>query len=154
MNSSRSRYFITSVVCVLACMGSKTAAAQSAAPCSLLSSNQVSAAIGVTAGAGTPIANTGCSWTVTSPHIIVTLSLWNGSKWDQMKMPLPGMTKTPVTGLGDDAVFTIMGPDAKFTTLSVKKGGTVYTFKVYGVDAPKQQSVEQALAANALANLH
>jgi hypothetical protein len=154
MKSSHSRHFITGVICVLACMGSKTAAAQSAAPCSLLTSAQVSAAVGVTAGAGTPIANTGCSWTVTSPHIIVTLSLWDGGKWDQMKAPLPGMTKTPVSGLGDDAVFTAMGPDAKFTTLSVKKGGTVYTFKVYGVDAPKQRSTEQALAANALANVH
>ena len=155
MKTSRSRHFMIGVICVLAGMGSKTAAAQSpAAPCSLLSSAQVSAAVGATAGEGKPIANTGCSWSVASPHIIASLSLWDGNKWDQMKVPLPGTTNTPVAGLGDDAVFSSMGSDVKFISLSVKKGSTVFVLKVYGVDEAKQHSAEQTLAANVLANLH
>jgi hypothetical protein len=153
MKSNRLRYFVLVTICAFAGLGSKTAAAQSAAPCSLLNSAQVSAAIGAAAGEGTPIANTGCTWTSAKPHIVATLSLWDGSKWDRMKLPIAGMTKTPVSGLGDDAVFSSMGSDVKFTALSVKKGGTVYMIKVYGVDESKQRTAEQALASNVLANL-
>jgi len=155
MNANHSRHFVIGLICIFAGLGTKTAAAQAAvAPCSLLNSGQVTAAIGATVGEGKPIADTGCSWTSATPHIVVTVSLWDGAKWDRMKAPLPGATKTPVSGVGDDAIFTAMGPNAEFTTLSVKKGATVYTLKVYGVDAPKQRSAEQALAGNLVGNLH
>ena len=66
MKSNYSRYFIIACICVSASLGSKTAAAQAAAPCSLLTSAQVTAAVGVSVGAAQPIANTGCSWS--APH--------------------------------------------------------------------------------------
>ena len=47
MKSNFSRHFITVCICASAALGSKTAAAQSAAPCSLLTSAQVTAAVGV-----------------------------------------------------------------------------------------------------------
>jgi hypothetical protein len=140
------------LVGVLTGLGSGTAAAQAPAPCSLLNTGQVTAAIGATAAEGKPIANTGCSWNV--GRVIVTLSLWDATRWDKMKAPFVGATKSPVSGLGDDAFFSAMGDNGRFTTLTVKKGATAYVLKVYGVDEAKQRSAEQALAVNVLANLH
>ena len=153
MKSNYLRHFVTVCICVSAVLGSKTAAAQSAAPCSLLTSAQITAAVGVSVGAAQPIANTGCSWT--APHMIVSLSLWDGSKWDKMKTPAPGMNRTSVSGLGDDAFYTTMGPASgkQMATLSVKKGGTAYLIKVYGPDVAQQMSMEKTLAGSVLASL-
>ena len=154
MKSHYLRHFVTACICLSAVLGSRTADAQSGvAPCSLLTSAQVTAAVGVSVGAAQPIATTGCSWT--APHIIVTLSLWDGSKWDQMKTPVPGMNRTAVSGLGDDAFYTTMGPASgkQFATLSVKKGSTAYLIKVYGPNVTDEMSMEKALAGNVLANL-
>jgi hypothetical protein len=154
MKTNYSRLFVIGCICVSAVLGSKTAAAQSAtAPCSLLTSAQVTAAVGVSVGAAQPIANTGCSWT--APHMIVTVSLWDGSKWDRMKTPAPGMNRTPVSGLGDDAFYTMLGSASgnQIATLSVKKGSTAYLIKVYGPNVTDQMSMEKTLAGNVLANL-
>jgi hypothetical protein len=153
MKSNYLRHFIIACICASATLGSKTAAAQSVAPCSLLTSAQVTAAVGVSVGAAQPIAGTGCSWT--APHMIVTVSLWDGSKWNQMKTPAPGMNRTAVSGLGDDAFYTTIGPGSgkQFVTLSVKKGGTAYLIKVYGPPVTDQMSMEKALAGNVLSKL-
>ena len=108
--------------------------------------------MGATVGNGEPIATTGCTWSWGRAK--TTLSLWDASKWDQMKAPLPGMTKSSVSGLGDDAVSSTMGTSKQFAVLSVKKGATVYLFKVYGVDSPSDQlSIEKTLAADVLTAL-
>jgi hypothetical protein len=154
MKSNFSRHFVIACICVSAALGSKTAAAQSATlPCSLLTSAQVTAAVGVNVGAAQPIANTGCSWT--APHMIVTVSLWDGSKWDRMKTPLPGTSRTEVAGLGDDAFYTTLGSASgkQIATLSVKKRSTAYLIKVYGPNVMDQMSMEKTLAGNVLANL-
>jgi hypothetical protein len=154
MKSNYPRYFIITCICISATLGSRTAAAQSApTPCSLLTSAQVTAAVGVSVGAAQPIANTGCSWS--GPHMMVTVSLWDGNKWEQMKTPLSGMSRTPVSGLGDDAFYTTMGPASgkQLATLSVKKGITAYLIKVYGPSVTDQMSMEKTLAGNLLAVL-
>jgi hypothetical protein len=154
MKSNYSRHFIVACICATAVLGSKTAAAQSApTPCSLLTSAQVTAAVGVSVGAAQPIANTGCSWT--APHMIVTVSLWDANKWDQMKAPVPGMNRNSVSGLGDDAFYTTMGPASgkQIATLSVKKGSTAYLIKVYGPTVTEQMSMEKTLARNVVATL-
>jgi hypothetical protein len=153
MKSNRSRHFMIACICASAVLGSKTAAAQSAAPCSLLTAAQVTAAVGVSVGAGQPIATTGCSWS--GPHMIVTLSLWDGNKWDKMKTPMPGMSRTPISGLGDDAFLTTLGSASgnQFATLSVKKGSTAYLLKVYGGNVTDQMAMEKTLAGEVLANL-
>jgi hypothetical protein len=153
MKSNFSRNFFIACICASAALGSKTAAAQSVAPCSLLTSAQVTATVGVSVGAAQPIANTGCSWS--APHMIITVSLWDGGKWDQMKTPVPGMNRTSVSGLGDDAFYTTMGPASgkQFATLSVKKGSTAYLIKVYGPSLTEQMSIEKTLAGDVLAKL-
>jgi hypothetical protein len=151
MKSSGVRNFSIAVICIAAGLSSRSAAAQGAsAPCNLLTAAQVGTAVGASVGAPQVIGTTGCSWS--APHIIVSVSLWDASKWEQMKTPLPGAAKTSVAGLGDDAFLTTIGkPDKQFVTLSVKKGATAYVFKVYGVSAPRQASMENTLAADVLA---
>ena len=154
MKSNYSRHFITACICASAVLGSKTAAAQSGpSPCSLLTSAQVTAVVGVSVGAAQPIANTGCSWT--APHMIVTVSLWDANKWDQMKAPFPGTNRSSVSGLGDDAFYSTMGPASgkQIATLTVKKGSTAYLIKVYGPSVTEQMSMEKTLAGNVLAKL-
>ena len=139
---------------VFATFGTPYAVAQSGStPCGLLTSAQVGAAVGATVGNGEPIATTGCTWSWGRAK--TTLSLWDASKWDQMKSaPLPGVTKSSVSGLGDDAFSATMGTSKQFAVLNVKKGATVYIFKVYGVDSPSDQlSIEKTLAADVLATL-
>ena len=88
--------------------------------------------------------------------MLVTLSLWDGSAsgWSKIKIPLPGVTKTPVSGLGDDAIYSTLGPAAKqYVTLSVKKGNTAYLFKVYGPTVTEQMTMEKTLAGNVLGKL-
>jgi hypothetical protein len=89
--------------------------------------------------------------------MMVTLSLWDGSAagWGKIKTSLPGVSKTLVSGLGDDAILTTMGPASgkQFVTLSVKKGATAYLFKVYGPTAAEQISMEKTLASDVLGKL-
>jgi hypothetical protein len=153
MKFNVSWHFIFACICSLSGFGLWTAAAQAGpAPCSLLTSAEVSAAVGANVGAAQPIANTGCSWS--APHIIVTVSLWDASDWAKFKTPLPGTTRTAVSGFGDDAFFSTMGSAEKqFTTLTVKKGSTAYVIKVYGGNATDQLSKEKTLAGNVLAKL-
>src|ERR1700733_3101587 len=101
-------YCVALVVCGFAAFGSHAAVAQSTpAPCSVLTPAQVSAALGVSTDAGQPIGTTGCTWS--SAHVKATVSFWDASKWDRMKTPLPGMTKTPIGGFGDDAFVGTVG---------------------------------------------
>jgi hypothetical protein len=153
MKSNGSRHFIFACICSLTALGSWTAEAQAGpAPCSLLTSAEVTAAVGTNVGAAQPIATTGCSWT--APHVIVTISLWDASDWGRMKSPLPGTSRTAVSGFGDDAFFSTIGSGEKqFTTLTVKKGSTAYVIKVYGGNATDQMSKEKTLAGNVLARL-
>jgi hypothetical protein len=136
-----------------AMIGTLEVVAQSGStPCGLLTAAQVSAAVGGTVGNGEPIATTGCTWSW--GRAMTTLSLWDASKWDHMKAPLPGMTKSSVSGLGDDAFSSTMGTSKQFVVLSVKKGATAYLFKVYGVESPADQlSIEKTLAADVLTTL-
>lgn len=65
--------------------------------------------------------------------------------------PAPGFTKTPVSGLGDDAFYTLIGP---FGSLSVKKGDTVFIVRIYGIpDTDKQLAIDKSLAHEVIARM-
>ena len=137
-------------LCTLALFAFPGASEAATEPCKLLTPAEIGGALGATFGAGEPIGTTGCSWSSATPHMIVTVSLWPPAEWDRMKAggTLPGTTTTPVSGLGDDAFYATI---AQYVVLYVKKGQTVYLFKVYGVkDQAKQMSVEKTLAGDAL----
>jgi hypothetical protein len=152
MDSKHAMVLVVGIVCGLAAGGSRPASAETPpAPCALLTVDEVSAALGAKVSAGDPIATTGCSWSVKVPHTIVTVSLWPGDSFAGMKVPLANITKSPVSGVGDDAVLATV---ANFVSLSVKKGDVVFIVKVYGVPDPnKQASIEKTLALDVLGRL-
>ncbi len=117
--------------------------------CKLLTPAQVGAALGADAGAAQAIGSTGCQWS--AQPLRVTLVRYDASGWQKMNQPLPGVTRTQLAGVGDDAVYTTLG---SLTTLSVKKGEGVFVIRVYGVHPQaRQMAVEKSLARDALANL-
>jgi hypothetical protein len=62
--------------------------------------------------------------------------------------PIPGLTKTDLAGVGDAAFYATV---AGLTSLSVKKGSTVFVLHVYGVPgAARQMAIEKALALDVL----
>lgn len=135
---------------LLVCAGVLLAGSARAAtdPCKLLTSAQVGSAVGGQFGEAEPIGKTGCSWTQAKPHVIVTVSLWPPTEWDRIKANPLGGKIIPASGLGEDAFYATI---AQYVVLYVKKGGTVYLFKVYGVaDQAKQMSAEKTLALQAM----
>jgi hypothetical protein len=157
MNTKISRPALALLAVAGTMLGTATLAAQpSPGPCALLTAAQVSSALGVTVGAGAPIATTGCSWT--APDFMTTVSVMDASRWEEMKAPLPGITRTPVAALGDDAFFTVLGEKigaGGMPILTVKRGGTAYVLKVYTRlrSVSEQMAIERRLAANLLAAL-
>jgi len=123
--------------------------AGSVAPCEWVTLAQVKAAMGVDMNAGTPIFNTGCSWHGSAASVNVTLSFQLASKWwAAIKAPIVPYVKTPVSGIGDEAIYIKGG---NLVWLSVKKGDRILNVKVYGVnDEAKQKAIEKSLALAAL----
>jgi phosphodiesterase/alkaline phosphatase D-like protein len=121
-------------------------------PCALLSRDQVSAAVGAGVGAGSPIAQTGCTWTTTAPpNVIVTVSMQSEKMFAAVKASNPPKTtKTSVSGVGDEAIFTgVQG----FSSLWVRKGTKFLLVRIYGVSVPEAQTKLKTLAANAVSKL-
>jgi hypothetical protein len=155
MASRHAKVLLVGVVCGLSLLTGRIAYAQSARdPCALLTQPQVSSAVGAMVGAGQPIGTTGCQWSTQdethakSGKMVVTLSLLDERAFPK-SAPSPGFALAPVSGIGDDAVFTTVGP---YSSLAVKKGKSVFVVRVYGVpDQPKQQAIEKSLAKDVLA---
>jgi hypothetical protein len=126
-----------------------SALADSVAPCDWVTLSQVKAAMGVDMNAGMPIFNTGCSWHGSTERVDVTLSFQLASKWwAAIKAPIVPYIKTPVSGIGDEAIYIKGG---NLVWLSVKKGDKILNVKVYGVnDEAKQKTIEKTLALETL----
>jgi hypothetical protein len=158
MDSKHRMGFVVGIVCALAACSSRTAYAEAPTdPCALLTPAQVSAVVGVTVGAGQPIGTTGCQWSTatqgnpTNAPVRATLALWDAAAFADMKTPLPGFTKTPASGIGEDAVYATA---RTLTTLGVKKGNVAFVIRLYGVPGQdKQMATEKALALDVLAAL-
>lgn len=121
-------------------------------PCTLLAQDQVSAVLGVSVGAGSPIANTGCSWKATgASKAVVTVSLQSEKMFAGAKSSsAPNMTKTSVSGVGDEAIFTgIQG----FSSLWIRKGTTFLLVRVYGLPVSEAQTKLKDLAVKAVSKL-
>jgi hypothetical protein len=125
--------------------------ASSAAPCEWVTLTQVKTAMGSEMNAGTPIFDTGCSWHGSAERVNVTLSFQLASKWwAAIKAPMVPYVKTPISGIGDEAIYIKGG---NLVWLSVRKGDRILNVKVYGVsDEVKQKTIEKTLALEALPN--
>jgi hypothetical protein len=130
-------------------MSASSALASSVAPCEWVTLAQVKAATGVDMNAGTPIFDTGCSWHGSAERVNVTLSFQLASKWwAVVKAPVVPYVKTPVSGIGDEAIYIKGG---NLVWLSVKKGDRILNVKISGVnDEAKQKTIAKTLALEAL----
>jgi hypothetical protein len=131
--------------------------------CSLLTPAQVSAVLSVEViregSAGHP---TLCEWsqpgkTLGGKRVLLNIvepmgTLTPAQRFETIKTPVPvkGITKTPISGLGDDAVY---GQTGQFTELTVKKGDFVFQIKVNGFPVEEVKAKEKTLAQGVLANL-
>jgi hypothetical protein len=127
-------------------------------PCSLLTPAQVSAVLGVNVGAGKTLASTICDWTSPNqaPGVAakkVTLTLQKPQAFAYAKMPVNSkeITKTPVSGIGDDAVYGTTG--GKYSSLTVKKGDVVFAVHVFGFPLDQQEDKEKTLAKEIVGKL-
>jgi len=122
-------------------------------PCAQLTVAQVSAALGETVAAGQKAGTKTCSWSANKPtHQVVSVMYSPPGDWNRRKTrPMPGVTKTDVSGIGDEAFAETA---ANFTTLYVKKGSTTFMVRVYGVSDPaKQLEIQKPIAQAALSKI-
>ena len=123
------------------------------APCDLLTQNQVSTIVGASVGAGSPIANTGCSWKTTgATRVVVSVSMQSDKMFAGAKSSpaMPQETRTPVSGVGDDAIFSGV---PNFSSLWVRKGTKFLLVRIYGVSVSEAQTKLTTLAKDALSKL-
>jgi hypothetical protein len=127
-------------------------------PCALLSPAQVNSVLGGNVGAGKALATTVCIWAEPRQSTgttvkRVTLTLQKPQAFAYAKMPVNSkdITKTPVSGVGEDAVYgTTMG---KFSVLTVKKGDVVFSVRVDGFPLDQAEQKEKTLAQQVVAKL-
>jgi len=72
-------------------------------------------------------------------------------QFNTSKTPVEGITKTPVSGIGDDALY-ITTPGVG-TALTIKKGSSVIQIRIYGFPVDEIKEKEKALAQDALPKL-
>ena len=137
--------FMVSLCCAEAVFGET-------APCALLTQDQVSTIVGASVGAGSPIANTGCSWTKAGlPRVTVTVSMQSEKMFAAAKSSAqPGTTTTAISALGDEAIFTGV---VNFSSIWVKKGTKFLLVRIYGLSVSEAQTKLKTLATNALSKL-
>jgi hypothetical protein len=122
------------------------------APCDLLTQNQVSGVVGTSVGAGSPIASTGCSWQAAGKSkVTVTVSMQSEKMFAGAKTgAAPNMTKTSISGIGDEAIFIGVG---NFCSLWVRKGTKFLLVRIYGLPVSEAQTKLKTLATSAVSNL-
>jgi hypothetical protein len=123
-------------------------AASAAGPCDLLTLEEIAQVLGNPVSP-TPVGTTGCMWKGSPQYVSIVQR--PASAWGRIIMPVPGVTKTDVSGIGDEASLSGM---QNIWTLSVKQGNSVIVLTVYGAKSPDQQrSSEESLARLALKHL-
>lgn len=143
--------------------GSHTFAAASDA-CAFLSRSRISTMLGVEVDAGQHIGpgSALCGWGEPNDpnhdgkHVLLTLYRSVGKinpveRFENGKMPIGGIEKTPVSGIGDDAYF--IDTPGFGLGLNVKKGNAAFQVKVFGFSPELTKTFEKALASDVLAKL-
>ncbi|HKT34629.1 MAG TPA: hypothetical protein VJR03_07340 [Nitrospira sp.] len=120
--------------------------------CTLLTQAQVSAALEVQVGAGTPIGRpSACQWSGNGRTATLTITQPRGGKspidsFNAGKTStMPGITIEPVTGVGDDAYYIYFSNTTRALGLVVKKGSSAFEIRIYGFDIDKAKSFAKTL---------
>ncbi len=111
------------------CLPGAQAAAAALDACSLLTSAEVAAALGVAVDAGerlTPTETRFCTWHERGNQHgrNVRINFITQQQYEVGKTPVPNVVKTPESGIGDDAYFS--KAQGMVFNLSVKKGTTYF----------------------------
>jgi hypothetical protein len=152
MDTRNPTTFVLSIMCGVVSLCCAEVVYGETAVCALLTQNQVSTIVGAKVGAGSPIANTGCSWTAAgAPRITVTVSMQSEKMFAAAKSSAPPKTtKISISGLGAEAIFTGV---ENFSSLWVRKGTKFPLIRIYGLSVSDAQTKLKALAINALSRL-
>jgi hypothetical protein len=121
-------------------------------PCALLTTAQVSAALGAPVGGGKSLATTVCQWLQQGKPgdelLKLDVTLVTIARFTRLKTVTLG-TVTNVGGLGDEAFYsTFKTTNTTLTTLNVKKGDAAVVIQVSGGKKPAEeyQTKEKAVA--------
>lgn len=156
--TSRNTPRLLAVTLLLLCNTAGTraiSAAVSTDACTLLTAAQVSTVLGTPVEAGehiVPNSLTSCGWmgpggaSVGSKKMV--LSLMTARAFETGKTPVKGVTKTVVSGIGDEAYYISMPPFG--TALSVKKGTAYFQLRIAGFPSGQVRTLERALALRLL----
>jgi hypothetical protein len=137
---------------------SLTFAADTTVACPLLTQAQIGAVFGGTVGAGAPIyLPTSCQWAgQQGKRVTLTINQTRAGKSpvdqfnDGKARGLPGVTREPVSGIGDDAYYVYFtGQNRAGCGVMVKKGTSVFEIRVYGFDLSQAKTVAKTLAQDA-----
>ena len=130
-----------------------------AGPCSLLTPDQISAAIGLTFGAGDSGGDThSCDWAhienqLPTTQVIVDTNVDTGL-CDEGSNAALGITNTPLSGIGDKACLgTITGLPSVLTFYKGSGRGWSVTASGKNVTTANVQGIEQQLAQDMLGHL-
>ncbi len=123
-------------------------------PCAVLTTAQVSEALGVPVAEGKHLATALCEWAPVDAAAAkgkrLDVSFQDRRAFDYAKTPVPGttITKVPVTGIGDEAV---LGTTKNVGTgLTVRKGDVVFNVFLRGLPDDQTAAKEKALALEIL----
>jgi hypothetical protein len=138
--------------------GSKTSGSVAKDACSLLTQQQVSAALGITVEKGIDSPNL-CTWHGSGKDDgkQVALSVLTEKQWTMGKTAVPGVDKPAESGVGDEAYYKYFtGPEyekIKMVDLAVKKGSAMFAVQVQGFPVGDAKARAKALALLVLKNL-
>ena len=126
--------------------------------CSLLTTAEVSAALGVQVDPGERVVASSplmCGWKPVGSKGFaekrVVASIITVTSFDHEKNPLQGIKETQVSGLGDEAHS--MTTPGFGTGLSVKKTNFAFKIRVYGFSQAELEAKEKSLAQSVLGKL-
>lgn len=158
------------LVVVIVCSGRLVRAGEAPTdPCSLLTQVRVSEVLGASVDAGThpnsqPPGSHGyfdCQWSeqgqpsLAGKRVLLHMfgqigKLTPAERFENAKTPVEGITKTPVSGVGEDAYYIESGLN---TSLYVRKGASVFQMIVFGFSKEQVKTMEKTLAQGAASKL-
>lgn len=150
---------IASIAIALLLAGFSPSAVASIEPCSLLTVEQVSAAMGVSMGAGQSPVPEGCFWEESGKKTGRHVSLRFGTTklFANARQPLPGTDKPALTGVGDEAYYSyFLQPKydkLKIVDIHFKKGDAILAIELRGLPLEEAKAKAKSLALDALRKL-
>jgi hypothetical protein len=115
-------------------------------PCSLLTTAEVSDALGIAVTAGQPANPTLCAWAAGGKRLTLLITDDQHFAGAKKAGTLPGVTFETVSGVGDEALLTTTG---EFASIMVRKGAAYFMLRVYGFPLDQAKAKEKTLAADA-----